>query len=79
MSADEPRPGAGRGTSAPTPTAAGEYDDWRHEPHPELYAELLARFAPTPAERRVAFLLLALLRVPGVARLLRAWHARRTR
>ena len=79
MSADEPRPGAAIGTSAPVPTAAVERDDWRHEPHPELYAAILARFAPTPAERRVALMLLALLRVPGVARLLRAWHAHRTR
>jgi len=67
MSAADARPGA------------AEAHGWCHEPQPELYAEILARFAPTPVERRVALALLALLRVPGVARLLRAWHTLRTR
>jgi hypothetical protein len=47
------------------------------EPRPELLAPLGAPFALKPGERRAARLLLALLRVPGGARLLRAWHARR--
>ncbi len=51
----------------------------RHEPRPELYGPLLARFQPSAGERWVGRLLLALLRLPGTSGLLRAWHARRTR
>ena len=75
---DPPTADAARRGAAARPGAVAR-DGWRHEPHPELYAPILARFAPTPAERRVALLLLSLLRLPGVTRLLRAWHARRTR
>ncbi len=49
----------------------------RHEPRPELYGPLLARFALSPRERRMARLLLALVRVPGASWLLLRWHARR--
>jgi hypothetical protein len=48
-----------------------------HEPRPDLYGPLLARFEPTPGERRIGRWLLGLLRFPGAAWLLRAWHARR--
>jgi len=78
MSAGDPRPGEATGGGAADGADIVESHGWRHEPHPELYAAILARFAPTPLERRVALTLLALLRVPGVARLLRAWHALRT-
>ena len=44
---------------------------------PDLYAELHRPFALRRGERLAARLLLALLRLPGGARLLRAWHARR--
>ncbi len=47
------------------------------EPRPELLGPLGAAFALKPGERRAARVLLALLRLPGGARLLRAWHARR--
>ena len=47
------------------------------EPRPGLLAPLVAPFALKPGERRAARVLLALLRLPGGARLLRAWHARR--
>ena len=79
MSANDPRPAAASGASVAAGPGTVERHGWHHEPRPELYAPILARFAPTLAERRVALLLLALLRVPGVARLLRAWHALRTR
>jgi len=79
MSAVDPRPSDPTGGSSSGGAGTVERHGWRHEPHPELYASILARFAPTPMERRVALVLLALLRVPGVARLLRAWHALRTR
>jgi hypothetical protein len=51
----------------------------RHEPRPELYGPLLARFQPSAAERWVGRRLLSLLRLPGTSGLLRAWHARRAR
>ena len=51
----------------------------RHEALPHLYDRELARFAPTRRERRVVGLLMRLLRIPGVTRLIRAWHAWRTR
>jgi hypothetical protein len=51
----------------------------RHEPHPELFVPLLARFELTPGERRAGRLLLALVRVPGARWLLLRWHARRGR
>jgi hypothetical protein len=47
------------------------------EPRPRLLNTLGAPFALKPAERRAARVLLALLRLPGGPRLLRAWHARR--
>lgn len=47
------------------------------EPRPGLLEPLGAPFALKPRERGVARVLLALLRLPGGARLLRAWHARR--
>ena len=47
------------------------------EPAPELLESLGAPFALRRRERGVARVLLALLRLPGGARLLRAWHARR--
>jgi hypothetical protein len=54
-------------------------DDARphHEPRPGLFRPLLARFEPSARERWVGRLLLRLLRFPGAARLIRAWHARR--
>jgi hypothetical protein len=50
-----------------------------HVPLPTLYDAELARFAPTPRERRVVRWLMRLLRLPGSTRALRAWHAWRTR
>ena len=50
-----------------------------HQPRPELYAPLLSRFQLTPGERRLATLLVWLVRLPGSGRLLALWHARRTR
>lgn len=47
------------------------------EPRPRLLEPLGAPFALKARERGVARVLLALLRLPGGARLLRAWHARR--
>lgn len=47
------------------------------EPRAGLFEPLRAAFALRPRERRAARILLALLRLPGGARLLRAWHARR--
>lgn len=47
------------------------------EPRPWLLDPLGAPFVLRPGERRAARVLLALLRLPGGARLLRAWHARR--
>lgn len=53
---------------------------WRlHRALPDLYVAPLARFAPTPQEERTIRWLLRLLRVPGVTRLIRLWHAWRTR
>lgn len=56
--------------------APGEH---RHEPLPQFYERELARFAPSARERLVVGLLMRLLRIPGVTRLIRAWHAWRTR
>jgi hypothetical protein len=58
---------------------AATTDERRHEPLPNLYDRELARFAPTARERRIVGLLLRLLRIPGTTRLIRAWHALRTR
>ena len=44
---------------------------------PELYAELHRPFALGLGERLAARVLLALLRLPGGAGLLRRWHANR--
>jgi hypothetical protein len=51
----------------------------RHEPLPHFYDRELARFAPSVRERRLVGLLMRLLRIPGATRLIRAWHAWRTR
>ncbi len=50
-----------------------------HEPRPELYELLLARFALRPRDRLLGRLLVGLARVPGAVRLLSGWHARRAR
>lgn len=47
------------------------------EPRPDLFQALLAGHALRPRDRLVVRSLLGLLRLPGGARLLRAWHARR--
>jgi hypothetical protein len=44
---------------------------------PDLYAELHRPFSLGRGERLVARILLALLRLPGGAGVLRRWHARR--
>ena len=44
---------------------------------PSLFDELHRPFALGTGERFAARCLLALLRLPGGAKLLRAWHARR--
>jgi hypothetical protein len=44
---------------------------------PSLFRELHRPFALGAGERLAARVLLALLRLPGGAKLLRAWHARR--
>jgi hypothetical protein len=48
------------------------------EPAPRLLEPLGAPFALKTGERRAVRVLLALLRLPGGPRLLRAWHARRS-
>ncbi len=47
------------------------------ETRPALYESLHRRFALAARDRLVLRILLALLRLPGGARLLRRWHARR--
>lgn len=49
----------------------------RIELRPSLFDELHRPFALGTGERIAARCLLALLRLPGGAKLLRAWHARR--
>jgi hypothetical protein len=49
----------------------------RIEMRPSLFAELHRPFALRAGEKLAARCLLALLRLPGGAKLLRAWHARR--
>lgn len=49
----------------------------RQEPRPELFDALLAAHALKSRERLAARCLLWLMRWPGGAGLLRAWHARR--
>ena len=51
----------------------------RHEPRPDLYAPLEARFRLSARERALAQMLVWLVRVPGAVRLLTLWHARRSR
>jgi hypothetical protein len=51
----------------------------RHEPRAGLFDAQLSRFQPSPGERRTGRWLLRLLRLPGSATLIRAWHARRGR
>lgn len=57
-----------------------EYDGPRFHlvERPDLYQELHRPFALRTGDRLAARVLLALLRLPGGARLLRAWHARRS-
>jgi len=50
-----------------------------HEPRPELYAGLLARFALRPRDRLLGRFLVGLARIPGAVRLLTGWHAWRAR
>ena len=51
----------------------------RHEPLPTLFDPLTAPFQPSPFQRRIGRLLIALVRIPGALALLRAWHARQAR
>ncbi len=51
--------------------------DFQIVARPELYAELHRPFALGRGERLAARVLLALLRLPGGAALLRRWHASR--
>ena len=46
---------------------------------PDLFQELHRPFALRTGDRLAAWMLLAMLRLPGGAQLLRAWHARRSR
>jgi hypothetical protein len=50
----------------------------RIEIRPSLFTDLHRPFALGAGERFAARCLLALLRLPGGAKLLRAWHARRS-
>lgn len=50
-----------------------------HEPLPGLFDEALAEYALRARDRSVVRWLLRLVRLPGGARLLRAWQARRGR
>ena len=50
----------------------------RIELRPSLFGELHRPFVLGAGERLAARCLLALLRLPGGAKLLRAWHARRS-
>ena len=50
----------------------------RIETQPALYLPLHRPFALSAADRMAVRILLALLRLPGGARLLRRWHARRS-
>ena len=53
---------------------------WRvHEARGKFYQDSLAGFGPSAREVRTGRWLVRALRLPGGARLLRAWHARRTR
>jgi hypothetical protein len=49
----------------------------RHEPRPGLFEPELARFALSSRDRRVGRWLLRLLAIPGMTRVIRAWHSRR--
>jgi hypothetical protein len=60
---------------SPMPTDASA--DLRIVERPDLFDELHRPFALGRGERLVARLLLALLRLPGGAGLLRRWHAGR--
>ena len=48
-----------------------------HEALPQLFDPLLAEFSLRPRDRTVVRVLLRLLRLPGGAWLMRAWHASR--
>jgi len=61
-----------------SPMPKDDCADLRIEERPDLYADLHRPFALGRGERLVARLLLALLRWPGGAVLLRRWHAGRT-
>jgi hypothetical protein len=50
-----------------------------HEAQGRFYQDALAGFGPSAREARTMRWLLRALRLPGGARLLRAWHARRSR
>jgi len=50
----------------------------RIETRPELYASLHRPFSLSTTDRMAVRCLLALLRLPGGAKLLRLWHARRS-
>ena len=53
---------------------------WRvHEAQPQFFQSALAGFGPSAGEARALKWLLRLLRLPGGARLLSRWHARRSR
>jgi hypothetical protein len=52
-------------------------DEVRHEERPELYTSLLAPFALRRHERWLGRVLVSLAAIPGVVRLLAAWHGRR--
>ena len=49
----------------------------RHEARPAFFEPMLAGFALRPRDRTVVRILLRLLRLPGGAWLMRAWHASR--
>lgn len=56
----------------------GMHGEDRIEMRPSLFDALHRPFALGAGERIAARCLLALLRLPGGAKLLRAWHARRS-
>jgi hypothetical protein len=70
---------SGRGDSEALVQDAEGQTIERIEMRPSLYADLHRPFAPGTGEKLAARCLLALLRLPGGAKLLRAWHARRSR
>jgi len=82
----DPRLGPAGGTAAPGAwrlgCREGEFPFTargveRHEALPGLFDPLLAGFSLRPRDRTVVRVLLRLLRLPGGAWLMRAWHASR--